>query len=145
MTLDIQRAAERFPLEVLNEGNFELVDQLFAPDFVDHSPQAGVAPTREGIKQSMVALKTAFPDIRYTIDETIVCGDQVVSRLSATGTMKGDLLGIPATGRQASWSEIHISRGVDGRLTEHWGLVDRLGMLVQLGVVSAPGQVPVTV
>jgi len=104
-----------------------------------------VKPTREGLKQSLVALKTAFPDLRYTIEDAIVCGDQIVHRLSATGTMTGEFMGIPATGKKATWTEIHIGKGVDGRLTEHWGLVDQLGMLVQLGVVPSPARVPVTV
>jgi predicted ester cyclase len=145
MTTDIRRTAERIPLEVLNGGNFGLLDELLAPDFVDHYAQPGVPPTREGLKQTVAALKTAFPDLRYTIDDAITCGDQVVHRLSATGTMKGDFMGIPATGKQATWTEIHIGRVVDGRLTEHWGLVDQLGMLVQLGVVPAPGRVAVAV
>jgi predicted ester cyclase len=145
MTTDIKRTAERIPLEVLNDGNFGLLDELLAPDFVDHFAQPGVPPTREGLKRSLTALKTAFPDLRYTIEDAIVCGDQVVHRLSATGTMKGDFMGIPATGKRAQWTEVHIGRGVNGRLTEHWGLVDQLGMLVQLGVVPAPGRTPVTV
>jgi predicted ester cyclase len=145
MTTDIQRAAERIPLEVLNDGNFGLLDELLATDFVDHTPQPGVPATREGLKQTLMGLRTAFPDLRYTIDDAITCGDQVVHRISVTGTMKGDFMGIPATGKRASWTEIHIGRGVNGRLTEHWGLVDQLGMLVQLGIVPAPARVPVTV
>ena len=145
MTTDIQRTAERIPLEVLNEGKFSLLDELLAPDYVEHVPQPGIAPTREGLKQTLTALKTAFPDLRYTIDDVIVSGDKIVHRLSATGTMQGDFMGIAATGKRAAWTEIHIGRGVNGRLTEHWGLVDQLGMLVQLGVVPAPGRVPVTV
>jgi predicted ester cyclase len=145
MTIDIKRTAERIPLEVLNDGKFEVLDELFAPNFVDHFAQPGVPPTSEGLKQSLKALKSAFPDLRYTIDDAIVCGDQVVHRLSATGTMKGDFMGIPATGKRASWTEIHVGRGVDGRLTEHWAVVDQLGMLVQLGIVPAPGRTPVTV
>jgi predicted ester cyclase len=145
MTTDIKRTADRIPLEVLNEGNFGLLDELLTPDFVDHSPQPGVPSTREGLKRSITGLKTAFPDLRYTIEDAIACGDQVVHRLSATGTMKGDFMGIPATGKRAEWTEIHIGRGVDGRLTEHWSLVDQLGMLVQLGIVPAPGRVPATV
>jgi predicted ester cyclase len=145
MTTDIKRTAERIPLEVLNEGKFELLDELLAPEFVDHDPQQGVPPTREGLKQTLTALKTAFPDLRYTIDDAIVCGDQIVHRLTATGTMKGDFAGMPATGKRAVWTEIHIGRAVNGRLTEHWGLVDQLGMLVQLGIVPAPGRAPVTV
>ena len=145
MTMDVKRTAERIPLEVLNTGRFGVLDEILATNFVDHSPQPGVAPTREGLKESLSALKTAFPDVRYTIDDAIVCGDQIVHRVSASGTMTGDLMGIPATGKRASWTEIHIARGVDGRLTEHWGLVDQLGMLVQLGVVPAPGRTPVLV
>jgi len=145
MTTDIKRTAERIPLEVLNDGKFALLDELLAPDFVERSPQPGVPPTREGLKQTLIALKTAFPDIRYTIDDAIESGDKVVHRVSVTGTMTGDFLGIPATGKRAAWTEIHIGRGVNGRLTEHWGLVDQLGMLVQLGIVPAPGRVPVTV
>jgi predicted ester cyclase len=59
--------------------------------------------------------------------------------------MKGDFIGISATGKRATWTEIHIGRGVNGRLTEHWCLVDQLGMLVQVGIIPAPGRVAVTV
>ncbi len=145
MTTDIKRTAERIPLEVMNDGKFELLDEVLAPSFVDHFARPGVQPTREGLKQSLKALKTAFPDIRYTIDDSIVCGDKIVHRLSVTGTMKGDFAGMPATGKRASWTEIHIGRGVDGRLTEHWAVIDQLGMLVQLGIVPAPGRTPVAV
>jgi predicted ester cyclase len=144
MTTDIKRTAERIPLEVINEGKLELLDELLAPNFVNHFEQPGVPPTREGLKQSLKALRTAFPDLRYTVDDAILCGDKVVQRISATGTMKGDFMGIPATGKRASWTEIHIARGVEGRLTEHWAVVDQLGMLVQLGIVPAPGRTPVT-
>jgi predicted ester cyclase len=143
MITDIKRTAERIPLEVLNTGNFGLLDELLAPEFVDHTPQPGIATTREGLRESAMALRKAFPDLRYSIDDAIAYGDQVVHRLTATGTMTGELTGIPATGKRATWTEIHIGRGVNGRLTEHWGLVDQLGMLVQLGIVPAPGRVAV--
>jgi predicted ester cyclase len=143
MITDIKRTAERIPLEVLNTGNFGLIDELLAPEFVDHTPRPGVAPNREGLKQSAMALRTAFPDLHYSIDDAIMCGDQVVHRLTATGTMTGELNGIAPTGKRASWTEIHIGRGVNGRMTEHWGLVDQLGMLVQLGIVPSPERVAV--
>ena len=145
MTPDIKLTAERIPLEVLNTGNFALLDQLMTTDFVDHTPRPGVAPTRDGIKQSMIELRTALPDVRYPIEDSVSCGNEVVHRLQATGTMTGPLMGIPPTGKTATWSEVHIGRGVDGRLTEHWGLIDQLGMLVQLGIAEAPGRTPVTV
>jgi len=135
---------ERIPLEVLNDSNFGLLDEIVASDFVEHSPQPGVAPTREGFKQSVKALKTAFPDLRYTIDDSIESGDRIVHRLTGSGTMKADYMGMPATDKRATWTEIHIGRVANGRLAEHWGLVDQLGLLVQLGIVPAPGRVPVT-
>jgi predicted ester cyclase len=145
MTPEIKLTAERIPLEVLNHGKFGLIDELMSADFVDHTPQPGIPPTRDGLKQNLMALKAAFPDVRYTIEDSIACGDQIVHRLRATGTMTGEFMGIAATGKPATWTEIHIGRGVNGRLTEHWSLVDQLGMLVQLGIVDAPGRVPVTV
>ena len=144
MTPEIKLTAERIPLEVQNNGNIALIDQLMAPNFVDHTPQLGVAPTREGLKQSVTALRTAFPDVHYTIEGSVACGDEVVSRLRASGTMTGEFMGIPATGRKATWTEIHIGRGLNGLLTEHWAVIDQLGMLVQLGIVDAPGRVAVT-
>ena len=143
MITDMKHTAERIPLEVLNTGNFGLLDELLAPEFVDHTPIGGVAPTREGLKASAQALRTAFPDLRYTIEDSIAYGDQIVHRLSATGTMTGEFMGVPPTGKRATWTEIHIGRGINGRMTEHWGLADSLGMLTQLGIVQTPGRVAV--
>jgi len=144
MTTDIKRMIDRIPLEILNNGNFGLIDEIVATDFVEHDPQPGVPATRAGFKQTLQALKTAFPDLRYTIEDSLESGDKVVHRLTGTGTMKADYMGMPATGKRATWTEIHIGRVANGRLAEHWGLVDQLGLLVQLGIVPAPGRVPVT-
>jgi predicted ester cyclase len=143
MAIDMKTQLARIPLEVFNQGNFGLIDELVAPDFVEHYVQPGVPPTREGFMQVAMALRSAFPDLHYTVEDTIEAGDKIVHRLAASGTMKGDFLGIPATGTRATWTEIHIGRVANERLVEHWGLVDQLGMLVQLGIVPAPGQVPV--
>jgi steroid delta-isomerase-like uncharacterized protein len=132
-------------IEIFNDGNVGLIDELYATDYVNRTTPPGIAPTREGFKQWAKALRTAFPDIHYTIDDSIEAGDRFVSRVTATGTMRGDFAGMPATGKHATWSEIHIVRVANERIVEHWGIVDMLGMLVQLGVVAAPGQVPVAV
>jgi predicted ester cyclase len=145
MTTDIKYTAERIPLEVLNDSKFGLLDELLAPEFVDRSPQPGMPPTREGLKQSAMTLKTAFPDLHYVIEDAILSGDRIVHRLTATGTMKGDFMGMPATGKRATWTEIHIGKGVNGRLTEHWGLVDQQAILTQLGYAPTAARVPVTV
>jgi predicted ester cyclase len=142
MTTETQKMIERIPLEVINNNKFELIDEIYAPNYVEHTPQPGVPPTREGFKQTAMALKKAFPDLRYTIDDVIDGGDRIVHRLTASGTMKGDFAGMPATGKHATWTEVHIGRVVNGRLTEHWGVIDQLSMLVQLGVIESPARVP---
>jgi predicted ester cyclase len=145
MTTDTQKMIERIPLEVLNNNKFELIDEIYSPSFVEHTPQPGVPPTREGLKRTLIDLKKAFPDLHYTIEDAIEGGDRIVHRLTASGTMKGDFAGMPATGKHATWTEIHIGRVVNGRLTEHWGVVDQLSMLIQLGVIESPARVPAAV
>ena len=140
MTTDTTRMIDRIPLEVLNKGDFGLIDQIVATDFVEHSPQPGFAPTRDGLKQNLKALKTAFPDLHYTIDDEVAEGDRVWQRITGHGTMKGDFQGMPASGKEATWSEIHIVRFADGKAVEHWGVVDQLAMLAQLGFAQVPGQ-----
>ena len=136
---------DRIPLEIINQGKLELIDELYAPEFIDRTPQPGLAPTREGFKQFVTSLRTAFPDIRYTIEDSIECGDRFVHRVTAKGTMTGEFAGMAPTGRHATWTEIHIVRVVNEHVVEHWGLTQELGMLVQLGVIPAPGRTPVTV
>jgi predicted ester cyclase len=145
MTTATQKLIERIPLEVFNNDNFGLINELVSTDFVEHTVQPGVAPTREGFKQSATALKKAFPNLRYTIEDSIESGDTIVHRLTARGTMQADYMGMRATGKPATWTEIHIGKVVNGRLTEHWGLVDQLGLLVQLGVIQSPVKVAVAV
>jgi predicted ester cyclase len=145
MTTETQKMIERIPLEVINDNRFELIDELYATDYVEHTPSPGVAPTREGFKQTAIALKQAFPDLRYTVDDVIESGDKIVHRLTASGTMTADYLGIPATGKPATWTEVHIGRVANGRLTDHWGVIDQLSMLVQLGVIESPARVPAAV
>jgi predicted ester cyclase len=143
MTTDTQKMIERIPLEVLNNNKFELIDEIYSPTYVEHTPQPGVPATREGLKQTVIDLKKAFPDLHYTIEDVIEGGDRIVHRLTASGTMKGDFAGMPATGKHATWTEIHIGRVVNGRLTEHWGVIDQLSMLIQLGVIPTPTRVAV--
>jgi predicted ester cyclase len=98
-------------------------------------------PTAQGQKAFVTMFRAAFPDLHYTIDDTVAEGDRLVQRTTAHGTMKGDFMGMPASGKEATWSEIHIVRfDADGKAVEHWGVVDQLGMLAQLGFAQAPGQ-----
>ncbi len=144
MTTNLKTKLDRIPLEILNQGKLQLVDELYAPEYIERLPQPGMAPTREGFKQFVTSLRTAFPDLHYTIDDSIEAGDRFVTRLTASGTMRGEFAGMPATGKRATWTEIHIMRITNEHVVEHWGLIQELGMLVQLGVIPTPGRTLVT-
>ena len=86
------------------------------------------------------AIRAAYPDFHYTVDEVIAEGDKVVLRVTASGTQRGEFSGMPATGKSATWSEMHIARMTNGQLVEHWAVQDQLGMLQHLGIIPAQGQ-----
>lgn len=84
--------------------------------------------------------RAAFPDLHITLKAVIAEGDKVVQYATVSGTMKGDFAGMTASGKSATWDEIHISRIANGKNAEHWMVTDQMSMLVQLGFVQAPGQ-----
>ena len=129
----------RMALEAFNKGRLEVVDEVIAANFVDHAQlPPGVPAGKEGVKALIGALRSAFPDMKVTIERQIAEGDLVVQHVSAAGTMTGDFAGMPASGKHARWEAIHISRFADGKVVEHWSVQDQLGMLQQLGFVPTP-------
>jgi steroid delta-isomerase-like uncharacterized protein len=126
----------RIPLEVFNQGNLAVADEVMAADYIEHAAvPPGLPPSLAGFKIFISALRAAFPDFQYTVEDVIAEGDKVVVRLTARGTQNGEFLGLPASGKQATWSEIHIADMADGKLVEHWVVQDQLGMMQQLGFV----------
>jgi predicted ester cyclase len=124
-----------------SRGNAAVINELFAPDFVEH--QAGIAPGRDGVLGASAALHAAFPDLRLTFEDVTATGDRVWARLRGTGTHLGPFMGVPATGRRIDITIIDIVRVVDGRLVEHWGVADRLTLLQQIGMVAGGADVSV--
>ena len=129
----------RIPLEVINEGRLGVIDEILAEDHVERGETPGFPPGRDGLKQYIAAMRTAFPDIRYSVLHEISEGDLVVQHVHATGTMKGDFAGMKATGKSAAWDEVHITRMRNGKAVEHWPAIDQLSLFQQLGVLAAPG------
>lgn len=126
--------------EVWNQGNLAAIDEIYAPDVVNHTLPPGLPPGVEGGKAFTGMYLSAFPDTKMTIELQIAEGDKVVTRWKAQGTHKGELMGIPATGKQVTVTGIVIDRIVGGRIVESWGEFDQMGMMQQLGVVPTPGQ-----
>jgi predicted ester cyclase len=89
--------------------------------------------------QRLIMLRTAFPDMQYTVEDEIVEGDKVVHRLIGHGTQQGEFLGIPPTGKQATWTGIAIYRIAGGKIAERWVNVDNLGTIQQLGAILSLG------
>jgi steroid delta-isomerase-like uncharacterized protein len=132
--------ARRLFEDIWNKGNLDAFDDIYAPDIVNHTLPPGIPQGIEGNKMFTKMYLTAFPDTKMTIDLQIAEGDKVVTRWHAQGTHKGELMGIPATGKQATVTGIAIDRIAGGRIVESWGEFDQMGMMQQLGVVPTPGQ-----
>ncbi len=126
----------RFVDEVQTEGNIGAVDDFLADSFVNHSVPPGLPPDREGVKQLFTMFRQAFPDFRAEIHDLVAEGDEVVTRKTFYGTHEGELFGIPPTGKQVTIELIDILRVADGKITDHWNVVDQLGLMQQLGAIA---------
>ena len=125
--------------EVFSEGKLELVDELFATDYVGH-PSGAEEETQgpEGVKEYVAGLRGAVSDLTLTVQDHVAEGDKVVTRWTAQGTHDGELMGIAPTGRKAAVTGITIQRVQDGRVVEGWTNWDLMGLLQQLGVAPVP-------
>ena len=130
----------RFWEEVFNGRNFDLIDELFAKNWVYHGPAGQEIHGPEGLKQYLTIYFNAFPDLHAKVEDVFAEGDRVVSRATCSGTHKGDLMGIAPTGKQATIPAICISRFSGNKVAEDWELVDLLGMMQQLGIIPPMGQ-----
>lgn len=123
---------------LISAGDIDGFGALLADDFVEHEETPGLAPTREGVLEFFRMYRTAFPDLRMEPADVLTSGDKVVARVRVTGTHRGVLMGMPATGKSVDVQLIDIIRfGDDGLAHEHWGVVDALAMMQQLGAVPA--------
>jgi steroid delta-isomerase-like uncharacterized protein len=138
MSAENKAIARRLLEEAFNSGNLDVVDELVAPEFVNHDaalpePTTGI----EATKANITGYRNAFPDLRLTIEQQVAEGEFVTTRWSARGTHQGDLMGMAATGKQATVTGITLDRIVDGRFVESWTNWDTLGLMQQLGVIPA--------
>ena len=133
-------SARRFMEGVLNTKDLDLAEELIADDLVEHNPFPGFPPDKKGVLEGFRAMFEAFPDMKTTIIDIIAEGDRVVIHSSASGTHKGEFMGIPATGKKVVDIEsIDIVRNnADGQAIEHWGVIDQPAMMMQLGVMQSP-------
>ena len=121
----------------LNQKDLTAFNPYYAPDVIDHALPPTLPPGLEGRKMFASAFLGAFPDIHVHIEDLIAEGNRVVTRWSAHGTHRGELMGIPATGKTVNFTGIAMDRFENGRSVEHWEEIDQLGLMQQLGVIPA--------
>ena len=135
-TEDNKKTARRLVIELINGGNLELIDRLVAANFIEHAAPPGAVQGRDSFREMIPMLRTAFPDLEYTIEDQIAEGDRVAQRVVGHGTMRGSFMGMQPTGKRAEWQEMHIHRfDAEGRLAEHWETSNELAMMAQLGLM----------
>jgi len=125
--------------EVLNNGDLDVADELYAREYVYTSPGSPELRGPEGFKQLVRMLRGAFPDLRFTPEELIAEGDSVVSRWTGRGTHQGEFKGISPTGKQVTVTGMVIHRLANGKFVEDREELDALGLLQQLGAIPSAG------
>ncbi len=136
---DNRTLVRRWLEEGYNQGNVTIIDELTAPDFVDHHLPPGVPPNAEGHKAWLQVARAGFPDLHITIEDMIAEGDKVVARSTVTRTQTGEFMGIPPSGKAIRVGAIGIIRIADGRFVEYWENFDALGLMQQVGAIPTPG------
>jgi hypothetical protein len=122
----------------INAGDLEGFGRLLADDFIEHEETPGLAPTKEGVLVFFKMQLAAFPDMHMHVEDIVADGGKVVARVRYTGTHRGEFMGMPATGKGVDANLIDIfAIGDDGLVHEHWGVMDSLAMMQQLGAIPA--------
>ncbi|MGE5695997.1 MAG: ester cyclase, partial [Candidatus Sericytochromatia bacterium] len=122
----------RLLLEGFGGGDFTVVDEIVAENLIEH--QHGSPQGREGLKTLIRNIRDAFPDISYMAIQMVQDGDKVWGHFQARGTNTGSFMGQPPTGKHMTIDVIDIGRFNNGKLVEHWGVPDRLALLLQIGL-----------
>ena len=121
---------------MFTNGDLDAVDRYLSPGFVNHDPFPGFAPDREGMRQTAQVFRQTFPDWHSRLEALIAEGDLVAERFTARGTHRGELMGVPGTGRTIVLPGINVFRIEEDRIVERWGRLDDLGLARQLGLVA---------
>ena len=123
--------------EVQGRGNFKLFEELFADDFVDHTPQPNTTPNKDGVRVLYHTLRAAFPDFRPEIHWQAADGELVTTFKTYHGTHQGPFLGVAPTGKKIHFETVDVMRVHNGKITEHWGVANLFSLMQQLGAWPA--------
>ena len=119
--------------EVQGKGNFDVFDELFADDFVDHTTQPGTTPDKAGVRKLYAYMRAAFPDFHAEIHWQLAVDDRVTTYKTYHGTHEGPFLGIAPTHRKIHFETVDVMRVQNGKITDHWGVANLLSLIQQIG------------
>ncbi len=122
--------------EQLMKGNLGVINDMVAPNFVDHDPAPAQGKGAEGLKDFWVSFRTAFPDMKIEVEQMVADDDKVAIAYTVSGTNEGSFDGHEPTGKRMSVRGLQIACFEDGMLVERWGMSDELTIHKQLGLVS---------
>jgi len=134
-TDEVRAIGYRIVNEFINNARMDIADELFSPNFVNHSPAEGVSSDLEGFKQYISMMHTAFSDFSLTIEDGIAEKDKGAVRMRFRGVHTGDYMGIPPTKKQVDTTVISILRFDNGKVVERWSVTNRLEVARQLGIL----------
>jgi len=137
MSKEINQAALGKFAEAVNSGNFDIFDQVVAPDCVDHDPAAGQVVGPAGYRMFFSGMRAAFPDMAVALETMVANDDTIAFAYTLTGTHKGPLMGIPPSGKKVRIRGLQISKFKDGKMVERWGSSDELTLLKQIGAIPS--------
>ena len=132
-----QATVERMFNELINRGNLDVADELFASDFVDHGPMGEMLGV-EAFREVVAMWRAAVPDVRCSVENWFESGDMAAWNVRVKGTHTGEMMGIPATGRSFEYVTPNIGRFADGKAAEHWADQGMFQFLTQIGALPAP-------
>jgi len=129
--------------QVQGQGRFDVFDELFAEDFVDHTTQPGTTPNKAGVRKLYTYLRQAFPDFYAEIHWQLADGDCVTTFKTYHGTHEGEFLGIAPTHRRIQFETVDVMRVRNGKITDHWGVGNLLSLIQQIGGWTPPADVAI--
>ena len=136
-----KEVCRRFFEAVVSQGDLSLIDEICAPDYRLHATLSGPdAIDREALRKLVTSWRSSFPDGKITLEDIVAEDDLVAARMLETGIQSGEFKGISPTGRQVRYGSMTFLRVVDGKITDHWGLLDMPSLLEQLGAAAHPTQ-----
>jgi steroid delta-isomerase-like uncharacterized protein len=134
---DAKAVVRRNAEEVQSQGNFNLFEELFADDFVDHTHQPNTTPDKDGVRKLYHALPGAFPHFHADIHWQAADGNLVTTYKTYHGTHEGSFLGVARIGRLIHFETVDVMRVCEGKITEHWGVANLFSLMQQLGALPA--------